>query len=68
MPSARNTRISASSVPLFPRDRMRDITSLRFFLVKTSDMIATKMTLCGCSDFLVCRLMQQLRPAHRQQI
>jgi hypothetical protein len=33
---ARNNRASATSVPLFPRDRMRDITSDRFDLVKTS--------------------------------
>jgi hypothetical protein len=32
---ARNNRASATSVPLFPRDRMREITSDRFNLVKT---------------------------------
>jgi len=38
---ARNRRISASSVSLFPRERMRDITSLRLALVKTSGMELT---------------------------
>jgi hypothetical protein len=32
----RNNFASASSVSLFPRERMRDITSDRFALVKTS--------------------------------
>jgi hypothetical protein len=36
MPCARNNRTSASSVSRLPRERMRDITSLRFALVKTS--------------------------------
>lgn len=36
MPSARNTCTIVSSVSLFPRERMRDITSLRFALVNTS--------------------------------
>ena len=36
MPCARKTRTSASSVALFPRERMRDITSLRLALVKMS--------------------------------
>jgi hypothetical protein len=36
MRCARNTRINASSVSLFPRERMRDITSLRLALLKTS--------------------------------
>lgn len=40
IPFARNSRASASSVSLFPRERMRDITSDRFALVKTSDMVA----------------------------
>ena len=35
---ARSNRASASSVSAFPRERMRDITSLRFALVKTSGM------------------------------
>lgn len=35
---ARNSRISASSVSRLPRPRMRDITSDRFALVKTSDI------------------------------
>jgi hypothetical protein len=34
----RNNFASATSVSLFPRERMRDITSERFALVKTSDM------------------------------
>jgi hypothetical protein len=34
----RNNFASASSVSLFPRERMRDITSDRFVLVKTSDI------------------------------
>ena len=38
MQCARKTRINASSVSLFPRERMRDITSLRLALVKTSGM------------------------------
>jgi hypothetical protein len=33
---ARSSFASASSVALFPRDRMRDITSERFFLENTS--------------------------------
>jgi hypothetical protein len=36
IPSARKTRTSASSVAPFPRERMRDITSLRLALVKMS--------------------------------
>jgi hypothetical protein len=36
MPCARNTCINASSVSLFPRERMRDITPLGLALVKTS--------------------------------
>ena len=36
MPCARKTRTKASSVRAFPRERMRDITSLRLALVKTS--------------------------------
>jgi hypothetical protein len=32
----RSNFASASSVSLFPRERMRDITSLRLALVKTS--------------------------------
>jgi hypothetical protein len=38
IPSARSNFASASSVFAFPRERMRDITSLRFALVKTSGM------------------------------
>jgi hypothetical protein len=38
MPCARNTRINANSVSLFPRERMRDITCERLALVKTSGM------------------------------
>ena len=34
----RNNFTSASSVSLFPRPRIRDITSDRFALVKTSDI------------------------------
>jgi len=34
----RSSRASASSVSLFPRERMRDITSERFALVKISDI------------------------------
>ena len=33
---ARSSFASASSVALFPRERMRDITSERFFLENTS--------------------------------
>ena len=36
IPFARNSRASTSSVSLFPRPRIRDITSDRFALVKTS--------------------------------
>jgi hypothetical protein len=36
IPFARNSFANASSVSLFPRERMRDITSDRFALVKTS--------------------------------
>src|SRR5262245_10280186 len=38
MPFARNNLASASSVSLLPRPRMRDITSDRFRLEKTSAM------------------------------
>jgi len=38
MPLLRNSRASASSVSLFPRPRMRDITSDRLVWVKTSGM------------------------------
>jgi hypothetical protein len=34
----RKNLASATSVSLFPRERMRDITSERFALVKTSDI------------------------------
>lgn len=55
----RNNFASASSVSLLPRDRMRDITSERFALVKTSDMKsandeifveAKKLFRCGRGD------------------
>jgi len=36
IPCARKIRTNASSVSLFPRERMRDITSERLALVKTS--------------------------------
>jgi len=38
IPFARSSRASASSVSLFPRPRIRDITSDRFAFVKTSGM------------------------------
>jgi hypothetical protein len=37
IPLSRNSFANASSVSLFPRERMRDITSERLALVKTSD-------------------------------
>jgi hypothetical protein len=40
IPFVRNNRASASSVSLFPRPRIRDITFDRFALVKTSGMVA----------------------------
>ena len=39
IPSRRNHRASATSVSRFPLERTRAITSDRFFLVKTSDII-----------------------------
>jgi hypothetical protein len=45
---------SASSVSLFPRERMRDITSDRFALVKTSDISvgqASRLTLTFLVSF-----------------
>ena len=39
IPFARNNRASASSVSLFPRERMRDMTSERFALEKTSAIL-----------------------------
>ena len=36
---ARSNAASATSVAWFPRERMRDISSDRFFLVKTSDIL-----------------------------
>jgi hypothetical protein len=36
MPCVRNSLASASSVSLFPRERMRDMTSERLDLEKTS--------------------------------
>jgi hypothetical protein len=38
MPCSRKIPIIRSSVPRFPQDRIAAITSLRFFLVKTSGM------------------------------
>ena len=43
IPCRRNNFASASSVSLFPRPRIRDITSDRFVLVKTSDIQAFAM-------------------------
>jgi hypothetical protein len=40
IPFARNSFANASSVSRFPRERIRDITSERFALEKTSGMVA----------------------------
>jgi len=40
IPAARNSRASASSVSRLPRERIRDMTSERFALEKTSGMVA----------------------------
>ena len=47
-PAARNSWVSASSVSLFPRPRMRDITWERLALVKTLSILNCRSRIADC--------------------